>query len=64
MRKALTTLTNVAPLLIHTLRERLRLTAIHIGCDTTHCGACTADLALPTHNLQSLMAIGDALAYG
>lgn len=31
-------------LLIHTLRERLRLTGAHIGCDTTHCGACTVDL--------------------
>ena len=23
------------------LRETLRLTGTHIGCDTTHCGACT-----------------------
>ena len=23
------------------LRENLRLTGTHIGCDTTHCGACT-----------------------
>ena len=28
-------------LLVHLLRERLRLTGTHIGCDTTHCGACT-----------------------
>jgi carbon-monoxide dehydrogenase small subunit len=28
-------------LLVHFLRERLRLTGTHIGCDTTHCGACT-----------------------
>ena len=28
-------------LLVHWLREELRLTGTHIGCDTTHCGACT-----------------------
>jgi len=28
-------------LLVHTLREQLRLTGTHIGCDTSHCGACT-----------------------
>src|SRR5919198_6738706 len=28
-------------LLVHLLREDLRLTGTHIGCDTTHCGACT-----------------------
>ncbi|HEV8372803.1 MAG TPA: (2Fe-2S)-binding protein [Actinomycetota bacterium] len=28
-------------LLVHLLRERLRLTGTHIGCDTTSCGACT-----------------------
>ena len=31
-------------LLIHLLREELRLTGPHIGCDTSHCGACTVDL--------------------
>ena len=31
-------------LLIHFLREQLELTGPHIGCDTTHCGACTVDL--------------------
>ncbi len=31
-------------LLIHTLRERLRHTGPHIGCETTHCGACTVDI--------------------
>ena len=31
-------------LLIHFLRETLSLTGPHIGCDTTHCGACTVDL--------------------
>ena len=28
-------------LLVHFIREMLRLTGTHIGCDTTHCGACT-----------------------
>ena len=28
-------------LLVHFLRENLRLTGTHIGCDTTSCGACT-----------------------
>jgi len=28
-------------LLVHLLREEFRLTGTHIGCDTTHCGACT-----------------------
>jgi carbon-monoxide dehydrogenase small subunit len=31
-------------LLIHFLREQLNLTGPHIGCDTSHCGACTIDL--------------------
>ena len=28
-------------LLVHFLRENLRLTGTHVGCDTTQCGACT-----------------------
>ena len=34
---------NVEPrmLLVHFLRDRLRLTGAHVGCDTTGCGACT-----------------------
>src|SRR5215475_3478582 len=28
-------------LLVHLLREKLSMTGTHIGCDTTHCGACT-----------------------
>lgn len=31
-------------LLIHFLRDELRLTGPHIGCDTSHCGACTVDI--------------------
>ena len=28
-------------LLVHLIREVFRMTGTHIGCDTTHCGACT-----------------------
>ncbi len=31
-------------LLIHSLREKLQHTGPHIGCETTHCGACTVDM--------------------
>ena len=37
------TLVEPRELLIHTLRERLNLTGSHIGCETSHCGACTVD---------------------
>ena len=30
-------------LLVHFIRENLQLTGTHIGCETTHCGACTVD---------------------
>ena len=28
-------------LLVHFLRDQLRLTGTHVGCDTSQCGACT-----------------------
>jgi len=31
-------------LLIHFLREDLGITGPHVGCETSHCGACTVDL--------------------
>jgi aerobic carbon-monoxide dehydrogenase small subunit len=31
-------------LLVHFLRDELRLTGTHVGCDTTQCGACTVAL--------------------
>ena len=31
-------------LLIHYLRENLSVTGPHIGCETSHCGACTVDI--------------------
>ena len=30
-------------LLVHFLREECQLTGAHIGCETSHCGACTVD---------------------
>jgi len=38
------TLVEPRELLIHTIRERLTQTGSHIGCETSHCGACTVDL--------------------
>ena len=31
-------------LLIHFLREDMNLTGAHIGCETSHCGACTVEI--------------------
>ena len=31
-------------LLIYVLREQLRLTGPHVGCETSHCGACTVEI--------------------
>ncbi|MEM8699293.1 MAG: (2Fe-2S)-binding protein [Pseudomonadota bacterium] len=31
-------------LLIHFLREDLNITGPHIGCESSHCGACTVDM--------------------
>ena len=42
--KAVEALVEPRTLLIHFLREELGLTGPHIGCDTSHCGACTVDL--------------------
>ena len=42
--KAVDALVEPRMLLIHFLRDQLRITGPHIGCDTSHCGACTVDL--------------------
>ena len=42
--KAVEALAEPRTLLIHFLREELNITGPHIGCDTSHCGACTVDL--------------------
>jgi aerobic carbon-monoxide dehydrogenase small subunit len=42
--RAVEALVEPRTLLIHFLREQMALTGSHIGCDTSHCGACTVDL--------------------
>lgn len=42
--KAVSAAVEPRTLLIHYLRENLGLTGSHIGCDTSHCGACTVDV--------------------
>ncbi len=43
-RQAVEALVEERLLLVHFLREQIGLTGTHIGCDTSHCGACTVDL--------------------
>lgn len=42
--KPVETLAEPRELLIHVLREELGITGPHIGCETSHCGACTVDM--------------------
>ena len=42
--KTLDALVEPRTLLIHFLRDDLNITGPHIGCETSHCGACTVDL--------------------
>jgi carbon-monoxide dehydrogenase small subunit len=44
-------------LLIHFIREVLELTGSHIGCDTSHCGACTVLLNGKTVKSCTMFAI-------
>ena len=44
-------------LLVHLIREVLRLTGTHIGCDTTHCGACTV-FAVQAHDREIMTVEG------
>jgi len=44
-------------LLINYLRERLRLTGTHIGCDTSQCGACTVLLGSTAVKSCSVLAV-------
>ena len=39
--KAVSAEIDARTLLVEFLREHLRLTGTHVGCDTGHCGACT-----------------------
>ena len=42
--KEVEALSDPRTLLIHFLREDQQITGPHIGCDTSHCGACTVDM--------------------
>jgi aerobic carbon-monoxide dehydrogenase small subunit len=42
--RAVEALAEPRTLLVHFLREELALTGPHIGCETSHCGACTVDM--------------------
>jgi carbon-monoxide dehydrogenase small subunit len=44
-------------LLVHFIREVLELTGTHIGCDTSHCGACTVLLDGKTVKSCTLFAV-------
>ncbi|MGI0070955.1 MAG: (2Fe-2S)-binding protein [Thermoplasmata archaeon] len=51
-------------LLVHYLRERLRLTGTHVGCDTAHCGACTVlvdEVPVKSCNLFAVQVDGRAV---
>jgi carbon-monoxide dehydrogenase small subunit len=42
--KAVQAAVDPSALLVELLRDQLRLTGTHVGCDTTQCGACTVML--------------------
>src|SRR6187455_1130555 len=44
-------------LLVHYLRDTLGLTGTHIGCDTSHCGACTVHLDGQTAKSCTVLAV-------
>ena len=51
-------------LLVHFLRENLQMTGTHIGCDTTHCGACTVLMdgrSIKTCTVYTVQASGNSL---
>ena len=51
-------------LLVQFLRDHLRLTGTHVGCDTAQCGACTVhvnDRAVKSCNLLALQAQGASI---
>jgi carbon-monoxide dehydrogenase small subunit len=50
-------------LLVHFLRENLRLTGAHVGCDTTSCGVCTVLLdGVPIKSCTALAVQADGRA--
>src|SRR5690606_3980164 len=48
-------------LLVHAIRQHLRLTGTHVGCDTAQCGACTVHVngrAVKSCNMLAAQAEG------
>jgi aerobic carbon-monoxide dehydrogenase small subunit len=59
--KAVTGDVDARTLLVQFLRENLRLTGTHVGCDTTQCGACVVHVngeAVKSCTVLALMADG------
>ena len=59
--KAVTAEIEPRTLLVNFIREQLRLTGTHVGCDTAQCGACTIHLdgkAVKCCNMLALQAQG------
>ena len=59
--KAVTAEIDPRLLLVQFLREQMRLTGTHVGCDTAQCGACTVQMdgrAVKSCNLLALQAQG------
>jgi aerobic carbon-monoxide dehydrogenase small subunit len=59
--KAVTQEVGTGTLLVQFLREQLRLTGTHVGCDTAQCGACTVHLdgqAVKSCNMLAIQAAG------
>lgn len=51
-------------LLVHFLRDHLRLTGTHVGCDTSQCGACVVHLngkAVKSCTMFAVQADGDSV---
>jgi carbon-monoxide dehydrogenase small subunit len=62
--EAVTREVDARTLLVHFIREELRLTGTHVGCDTTSCGACTVLLdgvAVKSCTLFAVQADGASL---
>ena len=62
--KAVTGDVDPRTLLVQFLREHLRLTGTHVGCDTSQCGACTVEIdgkAVKSCTVLAVMAEGSSI---
>jgi aerobic carbon-monoxide dehydrogenase small subunit len=55
--KAVTGELEARTLLVTFIRERLRLTGTHVGCDTAQCGACTVHMNSKAVKACSMLAV-------